>query len=91
MKSYSELLAEHAELTRLIEAAKAEERDRVLEEVRADVAKYGIARDDLFPRKTSRRPTARYRNPQTGETWSGRGRPPAWIEGKDRDKFAVNR
>ncbi|WP_414142707.1 H-NS family nucleoid-associated regulatory protein [Burkholderia cepacia] len=55
------------------------------------VAKYGITRDDLFPRKANRRPVARYRNPQTGETWSGRGRPPAWIEGKDRDTFAIDR
>jgi DNA-binding protein H-NS len=37
---------------------------------------------------------ARYRNPATGDTWSGRGRPPAWIreaeeKGKSRDKFLI--
>ena len=38
--------------------------------------------------------TAKYRDPETGETWSGRGRPPRWLaareaEGRDRKEFAV--
>lgn len=37
---------------------------------------------------------ARFQNPPTGETWSGRGRAPAWIRvaeenGKSRDKFLI--
>ncbi|MGU7776353.1 H-NS histone family protein [Burkholderia sp. MR1-5-21] len=33
---------------------------------------------------------AKYRNPETGETWSGRGRAPAWIKDvKDRSSFLV--
>ncbi len=37
---------------------------------------------------------AKYRDPETGETWSGRGRPPRWLaareaEGRDRKEFAV--
>lgn len=31
----------------------------------------------------------KYRNPETGDTWTGRGREPAWIKGKDRSDFAV--
>lgn len=31
----------------------------------------------------------KYRNPETGETWTGRGREPSWIKGKDRQEFAV--
>ena len=36
----------------------------------------------------------KYRNPKTGETWSGRGRTARWIaeaerEGKSRDKFLI--
>jgi DNA-binding protein H-NS len=30
----------------------------------------------------------KYRNPANGETWSGRGHAPAWIEG-DRDAFLI--
>ncbi|SAK74633.1 H-NS histone family protein [Caballeronia ptereochthonis] len=34
---------------------------------------------------------AKYRNPETGETWSGWARPPAWIAGvKDRSKFLID-
>lgn len=32
---------------------------------------------------------ARFRNPETGAAWSGRGREPAWLKGKDRAAFAV--
>jgi DNA-binding protein H-NS len=34
---------------------------------------------------------AKYRNPETGDTWSGWGRPPAWIASfKDRSKFLID-
>ena len=37
---------------------------------------------------------AKFRNPETGEEWSGRGRPPRWLaaleaKGRDRKEFAV--
>ncbi len=31
---------------------------------------------------------AKYMDPKTGATWSGRGRAPAWL-GKNRDKFLI--
>jgi DNA-binding protein H-NS len=31
----------------------------------------------------------KYKNPVTGETWTGRGKAPKWIAGKDRSKFAI--
>lgn len=30
-------------------------------------------------------------NPATGETWSGRGRMPRWLEGKDIEPFRIIR
>lgn len=34
---------------------------------------------------------AKYRDPVTGATWSGRARPPAWIkDAKDRSKFLID-
>jgi hypothetical protein len=34
---------------------------------------------------------AKYRNPQTGETWSGWARPPAWIAHEnDRTRFLID-
>ncbi|WP_425126899.1 H-NS histone family protein [Burkholderia cepacia] len=32
---------------------------------------------------------AKYRNPETGETWSGRGRAPVWIAVQNRKQFRI--
>ena len=32
---------------------------------------------------------AKYRDPATGATWTGRGVAPKWIAGKDRVQFAI--
>ena len=32
---------------------------------------------------------AKFRNPETGATWSGRGREPTWIKGKNREEFKI--
>ena len=43
--------------------------------------------------KTAAKPKlpAKYRNPKTGETWSGWARPPLWIKDvKDRTKFLID-
>jgi DNA-binding protein H-NS len=35
--------------------------------------------------------TVKYRDPKTGATWSGHGRPPGWIaSAKNRDRFLVD-
>ncbi|WP_071752321.1 H-NS family nucleoid-associated regulatory protein [Burkholderia ubonensis] len=89
MKSYRTLLAEHTALTEQIDAAKAQERSGAIETVRALIAEFAIKPREAFPRSARRRKVVRYRDPSTGATWSGRGRPPAWIEGKDRSQFEV--
>jgi DNA-binding protein H-NS len=34
---------------------------------------------------------AKYRDPKTGKTWTGRGKPPAWIAGaKNRDLYLID-
>ena len=32
---------------------------------------------------------AKFRNPETGDTWSGRGREPNWLKGKNREEFKL--
>lgn len=42
------------------------------------------------PRRGKGEPVApKFRNPETGDTWTGRGREPAWIKGKNRQDFAI--
>ncbi|MBD9530673.1 H-NS histone family protein [Comamonas sp. CMM01] len=40
------------------------------------------------PRITSTVP-AKYRNPETGDTWTGRGKEPVWIRGQDREAYLI--
>jgi DNA-binding protein H-NS len=40
--------------------------------------------------KTSgKKVAAKYRDPETGKTWTGRGVAPKWIAGKDREAFLI--
>ena len=38
-------------------------------------------------RKTAGQP--KYQDPKSGKTWTGHGRAPDWIKGKNREKFAI--
>jgi DNA-binding protein H-NS len=40
-------------------------------------------------RGTGEKVAAKFRNPETGATWSGRGREPNWLKGKNRDDFKI--
>src|SRR5215217_1533781 len=40
-------------------------------------------------RGTGDKLAAKFRDPETGKTWSGRGREPTWIKGKNREKFKI--
>ena len=40
-------------------------------------------------RSTGEKVAAKFRNPETGETWSGRGREPNWLKGKNREEFKI--
>jgi len=31
------------------------------------------------------------RDPDSGSTWSGRGKPPKWIAGQERDNFLIQK
>jgi DNA-binding protein H-NS len=102
MSSYKELLAQREKLERQIEEAKAKEYAEVLEEIKQKMADYGITLAELGGGRAagkgakaasrSRASVApKYRDPDSGSTWSGRGKPPRWIAGKDREKFLIQR
>lgn len=92
MSTFQELLAQRAALEAEIEAAKAEERLIALEEVKRLVDEFAFSTREVFGTSAvrKRQPVQpRYRDPATGATWSGRGRSPAWIDGKDRSQFQI--
>lgn len=96
MVTYKELCKQIAALTALAEAARTSELGAVIESIRATIAEYGLTESDVFPRRLGRlhriptkQSAPRYRDPKTGTTWSGRGRPPKWIEGRNREHFLI--
>lgn len=87
---FSSIDTEQAESVRLAEL------QAVIDDVRAKVAEYGLTEKDVFGRARRGSPStektsvaAKYRDPTTGATWSGRGREPAWIKDKKRERFLI--
>ncbi|MCA8143596.1 H-NS histone family protein [Burkholderia multivorans] len=87
MSTYQELLAQRTALEAEIDAAKGAARANALTNVRQLISEFNINSREIYGvhrQSARRRPDPKYRDPETGATWSCRGRPPAWIEGKDR-------
>lgn len=95
MPSYKELLAQRQRLEAQIEAARKTELHDAIASVRQLIAEFGLSQSDVFPTgraKSSIKGTTvapKYRDPKTGATWTGRGKPPLWIAGKERAEFAI--
>jgi DNA-binding protein H-NS len=94
--TYKDLQAKLAKITQQAEEARAAEVQAEIEDIRAKVAEYGLTEKDVFGRKRARQQgntratvAPKYRDPKTGAEWSGRGREPAWIKGKNRERFAI--
>ncbi|ABK11947.1 MULTISPECIES: H-NS histone family protein [Burkholderia] len=98
MASYKELKAQMDALAEKTEAARIAEFQAIVDDIRSKVSEYGINEKDIFGGRrgrpvaqTAKVPVeAKYRDPKTGATWSGRGRAPAWIKDvKNRNRFLI--
>ncbi|GAA4404919.1 H-NS family nucleoid-associated regulatory protein [Quisquiliibacterium transsilvanicum] len=100
MASLKELIARKSALDKQIAEARQREVKEAIANVRAIVAEFELTAADVFPKagskpkRAARRATsapapARYRDPVSGKTWSGRGRAPNWIAGKERAEFEI--
>ena len=91
MTSYTDLLAQKAELDAQIAAAQAEAKAKAVTEARALIQEHGLIAADVFPQGKAKGSVGapKYRDPATGATWTGRGKPPNWIVGKDRAPFLI--
>jgi len=92
MAKYQELRAQLEALAAQVEAARVSEKRDVLNEVRKTVKAYGLTEREVFGVQRGANKGAshvKYRDPETGATWCGRGRCPKWIAGKEREDFLV--
>lgn len=95
--SYKDLLAQREALEKAIEQARQNEVSGAVTKVRELVAEYGLTVQDVFPGRAGKsvakssagKVAAKYRDPATGQTWTGRGKAPKWIDGKDRSAFLI--
>jgi DNA-binding protein H-NS len=102
----AQLRARQDELDKKLAEARERETRQVLIEIVQKMREYGISLNELMGRKPGAEagvaavagmaadpdePRAKYRDPVSGATWSGRGRAPAWIAGKDRDAYLVDK
>ncbi len=92
---YKELLAQREALEQQIAAARKAELAEAVSKARQLVSEFGLTAADVFPKGRGQSPVKgssvapKYRDPATGATWTGRGKPPTWIRDQDREKFKI--
>ena len=105
MPTVAELIAQKAELEKQIADAQREEKAGAIAQVKALMAQHGLTAADLVSSrgpapsrsagpKAGGKVAAKYRDPATGNSWSGRGLKPNWLKaaldsGKTLTDFAV--
>ena len=95
MATYKELLAQKEKLEQQLAAAHAAELETVIAQTRQIVVEYGLTAEDLgLATKTKKQRKVggvapKYQDPKSGSTWTGRGRAPAWIAGKNYDRYLI--
>jgi DNA-binding protein H-NS len=95
MASYQELLQQREQLDRQIKEAADREKAEGITKVKALIEQYGLSASDVFskragaPRQGGGKVAPKYKDPATGETWTGRGKAPKWIDGRDRNQFLI--
>lgn len=98
MANYKELLAQRKALEDAIKAAHAHESSSAVKAAQEIVEAFGLTEEDVFGggKKTRSATSAKgstvapkYKDPESGKTWTGRGKAPLWIAGKDKSQFAI--
>lgn len=86
-----QLLQAREELDRKIAEARKQAKADAIARVRAIVAEFDLSARDVFAtRKGAANPgEPKYCDPVSGKVWTGRGKPPNWIQGKDRSQFLI--
>lgn len=91
MSTYQELLARKRELDQSIEQVRRTESAQALETIKDLIATFGFTAQQVFPFQlpTKKKVQAKYYDPQTGKSWTGRGKEPKWLQGVDRSQFEI--
>ena len=104
--TYSTIRSQIAKLERQAETLRKREVAGVIAKIRQAIEAYGLTAADLGLGRSARKSAPqrgskagsttigvpKYRDPATGKTWTGRGKPPAWIVGvESREPYLIDR
>jgi DNA-binding protein H-NS len=94
MATLQELIAQKEALDRQIVEAQRQTKADGIAKVLALMAEHGLTVADLSGTRVAgksggKKVAPKYRDPETGKTWTGRGVAPKWIAGKDREAFLI--
>ena len=93
MAKLEDLIAQRAALDSQIEELRKQEVTKAVASIHEIIGKFGLSASDIFPSKskkaTSGKVAPKYRDPQSGSTWTGRGKAPKWIDGKARETYLI--
>lgn len=97
MAQLDDLIQQREALDQKINAMRQEARSEALTQIQSLIQKFELTPADIFggPKgskssaTTGKKVAIKYLNKATGESWTGRGKPPRWIQGQDRETFKV--
>ena len=94
MSNLKELLEQKAALDLLIAETRQREVAGAIAQVRAIIAEFGLSSSDIFggkkpAEKKGNKVAPKYRDPLSGNTWTGRGIAPKWLAGKNKDDYLI--
>ncbi len=97
MPTYKELLAQRQQLDDAIAQARKHELSDAVMQAKALIEEFALTSKDVFGSARKSRGSAdgkvapKYRDPESGTTWTGRGRQPRWLDGKKIEDYLIER
>ncbi|ARU06602.1 hypothetical protein CCO03_02705 [Comamonas serinivorans] len=92
--SLAQLESLREEMDAAIKQVERDERQAALQQIQSLIEQFGFLPFEVFPRKPlelKHKLPAKYYDPDTGQSWSGRGKPPRWMQGKDPRQFLIQK
>ena len=97
METLSDLIQQREAIELKIQLLRTEQRAAAIAQAHQLIHEFDLVESDLFGGRGRARPASssaskvapKYRDPATGATWTGRGKPPKWIQDKNRDDYLI--
>lgn len=93
MSKIDDLQAQIASLQAQVAQVKKDEQKDAIATCKKLIADFELTEKQLFSKrgakKSASKAAAMYRDPTSGKTWSGKGRMPLWMVGKNREDFVI--